>query len=90
MQFQPLEFHLFSKADLTTMVLMDITSTMFMERDLLNLDIFMESITVNNMSVNHILAMQSMLPILIEFCRSLRLYLIISLICENNLNRIKN
>merc|ERR1712168_1366759 len=69
---------------------MDITSTMFMVRDLLNLDIFMESITVNNMSVNHILAMQSMLPILIEFCKSLRLYLIISLICENNLNRIKN
>ena len=57
-----------SKADHTTMVLMVITLTMFMERDLLNQDISMELIQVNNMFQGPIPAMELMLPTPIKDC----------------------
>merc|ERR1712098_121934 len=68
LQFQQLVSQLSSKADHTTMVLMVITLTMFMERDLLNQDISLELIQANSMFQNPIPAMESMLPTLIKNC----------------------
>merc|ERR1711931_75581 len=68
LQSQQLVSQLSSKADHTTMVLMVITLTMFMERDLLNQDISLELIQANSMFQNPIPAMESMLPTLIKNC----------------------
>merc|ERR1719342_78256 len=58
----------FNKAAHTTMDLMDIISTMFMERDLLNHDTFMESTTASSLFQDPTLAMVLMLPTLIKDC----------------------
>ena len=57
-----------NKAAHTTMDLMDIILTMFMERGLLNQDTFMESTTASSMFQDPTQAMVLMLPTLIKDC----------------------